>query len=268
MKRSVVHVRSLGVVLAILAGWGALSSGRPQPGIPPTQVTQSSPPPPPQARSAGEHQPLSPFAAAKAERLIRERLPCLGCHELDGDGGRIAPDLTDVGSRRSAAFIESMIRDPQRTVPGTVMPKTPMTEQVLLLLVDYLRSPGGAGPSMSPDPVTENAEIPAMSRGDAATLYARFCASCHGSDGDGAGLNAGALPVQPTDHTDSAHMSTRPDDSLYDTIHAGGYIMNMSNRMPGFGYTLTPGEIRGLVRYLRGLCECNGPGWSRDQRMP
>ena len=62
---------------------------------------------------------------------------------MDGDGGRIAPDLTDVGSRRSAAFIESMIRDPQRTVPGTVMRKTPMTDQVLLLLVDYLRSPGG-----------------------------------------------------------------------------------------------------------------------------
>ncbi len=179
----------------------------------------------------------------------------------------MAPDLTDVGSRRSAAFIESMIRNPQRTVPGTVMPKTPMTDQVLLLLVDYLRSPGGVGPSMSPDPATENAVIPNMSR-DAGTLYARYCTSCHGSDGDGAGVNAGALPVQPTDHTDSAHMSTRPDDSLYDTIHAGGYIMNMSNRMPGFGYTLTPGEIRGLVRYLRELCDCNGPAWSRDQRIP
>lgn len=252
---------SLGLVLAVLAGWGALSSGSQQPGIPSAQVTQSSP----LARSAGEHQPLSPFAAAKAERLIRERLPCLGCHELDGDGGRMAPDLTDVGSRRSAAFIESMIRDPQRTVPGTVMPKTPMTEQLLLLLVDYLRSRGG--PPMSPDPVTEKAEVLAMSR-EAGTLYARFCAPCHGSDGNGAGFNAGALPIQPTDHTDSAHMSTRPDDSLYDTIHAGGYIMNMSNRMPGFGYTLTHTEIRGLVKYLRGLCECDGPGWSRDQRIP
>lgn len=260
MKRLVVHVRFLGVGLAVLAGWGALSSGSPQSAIPPAQVTQSS-------AQGREHQPLSPFAAAKAVRLIRERLPCLGCHELDGDGGRIAPDLTDVGSRRSAAFIESMIRDPQRTVPGTVMPKTPMTDQALLLLVDYLRSPGEGGPSMSPDPVTENAEIPNMSR-DAGTLYARYCASCHGTDGGGAGVNAGALPVPPTDHTDSAYMSTRPDDSLYDTIHAGGYIMNMSNRMPGFGYTLTPSEIRGLVRYLRGLCECNGPGWSRDQRMP
>ena len=254
-------VRSLGVVLAVLAGWGALSSGSRQPEIPPAQVTPSSP----RAQGAREHRPLSPFAAAKAERLIRERLPCLGCHELDGDGGRIAPDLTDVGSRRSAAFIESMLRDPQGTVPGTVMPKTPMTEQLLLLLVDYLRSRGG--PPMNPDPVTESAEIPATSR-DAGTLYARFCASCHGSDGDGAGFNAGTLPVQPTDHTDSSHMSTRPDDSLYDTIHAGGYIMNMSNRMPGFGYTLTHAEIRALVKYLRGLCECNGPGWSRDQRMP
>ncbi|MCZ6918661.1 MAG: c-type cytochrome, partial [Gemmatimonadetes bacterium] len=235
-------MRPLGVVLAVLAVGGTLSSGTRQLGTPPAQVTPSSP----RARGAREPQWLSPFAAAKAERLIRERLPCLGCHELDGDGGRMAPDLTDVGSRRSAVFIESMIRDPQRTVPGTVMPKTPMTEQLLLLLVDDLRSRGG--PPKSQDPVTENAKIPVMSR-DAGTLYARFCASCHGSDGDGAGFNAAALPVQPTDHTDSAHMSTRPDDSLYDTIHAGGYIMNLSNRMPGFGYTLSHTEIRGLVKY-------------------
>ncbi len=120
---------------------------------------------------------------------------------------------------------------------------------------------------MNPEPVTESAEIPATSR-DAGTLYARFCASCHGSDGDGAGFNAGALPVQPTDHTDSAHMSTRPDDSLYDTIHAGGYIMNMSNRMPGFGSTLSPSEIRELVEYLRELCACDGPEWSRDGHAP
>lgn len=35
---------------------------------------------------------LSPaFRAAKARTLIRERLPCLGCHTLDGVGGRLAP---------------------------------------------------------------------------------------------------------------------------------------------------------------------------------
>ncbi len=261
MQRALRIVRSLGVVLAVLVGWVALSSGSRPPGT----SSAAAMPRPPRTRGAPTQQSQSPFAAAKAERLIRERLACLGCHQLDGDGGRIGPDLTDVGSRRSAAFIERMIRDPQGAVPGVVMPKTPLTEPVLLLLVDYLQSRGG--PPMSPDPVAGTAESRTVSR-DAETLYAGFCAQCHGNNGDGEGFNAEALPVPPTDHTDSTYMSTRSDDSLYDTIHAGGYIMNMSHRMPGFGQTFTDPEIRSLVGYLRELCRCAGPAWSRDQRAP
>ncbi|HVT38638.1 MAG TPA: hypothetical protein VHE78_06330, partial [Gemmatimonadaceae bacterium] len=58
-------------------------------------------------------QTLSAFDEAKARSLLRTQLPCLGCHELDGDGGRSAPALTSVGSRRPAAYIRAMIEDPQ-----------------------------------------------------------------------------------------------------------------------------------------------------------
>jgi hypothetical protein len=59
-------------------------------------------------------------------------------------------------------------------------------------------------------------------------------------------------------------MARRPDDALYDAIHAGGYIMNRSQAMPPFGEMLTRGQIRSLVRHLRALCRCEGPAWSRD----
>jgi mono/diheme cytochrome c family protein len=60
-------------------------------------------------------------------------------------------------------------------------------------------------------------------------------------------------------------MSARPDDSLFDTIAAGGAVMNRSPRMPAFGATLTPAEIRALVRHIRSLCRCEGPAWSRNE---
>ena len=60
-------------------------------------------------------------------------------------------------------------------------------------------------------------------------------------------------------------MSARPDDSLFDTIAAGGAVMNRSPRMPAFGATLSAAEIRALVRHIRTLCRCEGPSWSRDE---
>ena len=58
-------------------------------------------------------------------------------------------------------------------------------------------------------------------------------------------------------------MSTRPDDTLFDGISAGGFILNRSARMPPFGEMLSRDQIWGLVRYLRELCRCEGPRWSR-----
>ena len=82
--------------------------------------------------------------------------------------------------------------------------------------------------------------------------------------GQGNGPNAKALPVPPARHADAATMSRRPDDSLYDTIDGGGAIMNRSARMPAFGGSLSPIQIRALVTHIRSLCRCAGPAWSRD----
>ena len=49
-----------------------------------------------------------------------------------------------------------------------------------------------------------------------------------------------------------------------DTIFGGGVIMNRSARMPAFGESLNTVQIRALVRYIRTLCHCEGPQWSRD----
>jgi mono/diheme cytochrome c family protein len=221
-----------------------------------------------------EQAPVSAFAARKAEILLREQLPCLGCHQLNGEGGRVGPDLSTVRQRRSPEYIAAMIDDPQRVVPGSAMPRTPMSDATRALITRYLGSLPGAAPTgelplqalgtPSPAATVAAGDGVASSRPDGARLYARWCASCHGARGEGNGPNAPHLPVPPANHTDKARESERPDDSLYDTIAGGGAIMSRSPRMPAFGATLSDEEIRALVTHIRALCRCQGPAWSRD----
>jgi mono/diheme cytochrome c family protein len=201
---------------------------------------------------------LTAFDRAKAETLLRQRLPCLGCHALGKEGGKLAPDLATVRDRRDADYIARMVVDPQATVAGAIMPHTPMPVASRALIVRYL---GGNAALVDAAHVPTKASVTDSS---GAALYARFCTGCHGTRGNGDGPNARALPVPPARHASRDLESLRPDDSLYDTIAGGGAIMNRSPRMPAYGTTLTPAQLRALVRHIRTLCQCAGPPWSTD----
>ena len=204
-------------------------------------------------------EPLTSFQREKVRALLDVRLPCRGCHLVGGTGGRVGPSLDDVGTRRSAAYIRAMIEDPQRLVPGAAMPRVPMPDAMRDLVVRYFadHATGAATrPFMMP------ANLPA-STAEGKPLYVQWCASCHGADGRGNGPNAKWLAVKPANHANSARMRTRADDSLYDTIAGGGTVMGMSPLMPAFGATLSEAQTRALVAYLRTICACRGPDWSR-----
>ena len=219
-------------------------------------VSAASPSPGQATTAATQGSTLTPFARTKAETLLRDALPCLGCHALNGSGGKLAPDLATVRERRDAAYIARMVADPRSTVPGAIMPHTPMPVAWRTLIVRYL---GGSPLGSDVRPV-----MAAAADTNGAALYARFCTGCHGAQGKGDGPNAASLPVPPAKHASREAMSLRPDDSLYDTIAGGGAIMGRSPRMPAYGTTLAPAQIRALVRHIRTLCACRPPSWSAD----
>lgn len=216
--------------------------------------------------------PLSAFARQKAKLLLAEKLSCLGCHQLDGQGGRVGPDLTAVSARLQPDYVYAVITNPRAVAPHSVMPQIPMTEDTSRLLADYLLQQAAPSSNAKYLSAVDHDLIPS-STGDGAAVggspevrrtYLNYCAACHGPGGQGDGYNARYLPVKPTAHADAKYLSARPDDTLFDGIHSGAYVLNKSQLMPAWGQTLSATQIRELVSYLRTLCQCQGPAWSRD----
>ena len=224
----------------------------------PGEAAAPAPPPP------WEPLTLSPFAMQKAETLLRDRWSCLGCHQLGDDGGRIGPRLDGIAERLRPEYVRALIHDPANLATGTVMPASLEQPDRLDLIASFLLQRDA--PWTGSEPVAGLPEPLPPDTAPGAATYLAQCASCHGVQGAGDGFNAPFLPVPPTAHNDSAAMSARPDDTLYDGIHAGGWILGKSHRMPAFGPSLDDRETRELVSYIRTLCSCQGPAWSRGGR--
>lgn len=88
--------------------------------------------------------------------------------------------------------------------------------------------------------------------------YRLYCVQCHGTSGNGEGINqtSGGLAVSPRNHSDVVLMSKLSDDHLRQAITGGGDAVDSSELMPAWGKTLSAEEIDELVLYLRQLCQC------------
>lgn len=218
-------------------------------------------------------EPLTPFQMRRTERLVKDRLACLGCHTLDGEGGRIGPSLDGIAHRLHPAYVLAMVTDPEGTVPGSGMPRQHLEARDARRVASFLLQLEGTrtrseyrslADSTHPSNLVAMAE--AATEGEA--LYLRHCAACHGVNGRVDGFNTANLPVLPSVLSSAEIMVLRPDDSLFDGIHAGAYVLDGSPRMPPFGEMFSADQIRSLVDHIRVLCNCEGPDWSRDGRAP
>lgn len=56
---------------------------------------------------------------ARGEQIFNNKGNCMRCHMVAGRGGRMGPDLTDIGSHRSPSFLRTSILEPEAEVPET-----------------------------------------------------------------------------------------------------------------------------------------------------
>jgi len=79
-----------------------------------------------------------------------------------------------------------------------------------------------------------------------AALYKQKCAACHGPDGKGETATGKAMKVRSFADPEVAKVS---DDELAGAIEKG------KGKMPAYGKSLKPDEIKAMVAYVRSLAK-------------
>ena len=161
---------------------------------------------------------------------------CLGCHKYRGKDGQVAPDLDLTYGQRSQTWLTNFLRDPQSSRPGARMPAITDERALSALVGTLLKTP-------------EDQARPASAQ----VRYDRYCARCHGADGDGRGLIAASLAGAPRPfQANPEYFLLSGRERLVESVAAG--IPGTS--MPPFKGMMTRKETEELVdlvlvRYVR-----------------
>ena len=110
---------------------------------------------------------------------VYERYKCYVCHQFNGYGGTLAPDLSFEGSRARWSWIVEFLKNPQTLRPTLTfrMPQFNMTDEEAAVLADYL---GKVFQSPAAGPVDERAFTPGMAAKGKQLYEVKYqCQSCH-----------------------------------------------------------------------------------------
>jgi mono/diheme cytochrome c family protein len=200
-------------------------------------------------------------------------------------GGKVGPDLTLVGEKRTdPAWHAKHFKDPERVSPGSTMPSyrsliagDVQALTVFLLSLREMPTSLAAAVPLSPEaaptlfpplprlrghweaPGEENRRpnpLPATpdSIATGKRLYARYCATCHGKEGEGEGPGAANQEPRPAAFADARMMAHERDGGLFWKIGEGRRLM------PPWKDTLGESDRWNLVNFLRTLPKGPMPG--------
>lgn len=76
------------------------------------------------------------------EKLYHEIFACIGCHRINGQGGEVGPDHTNLSNRLRRQWIEQWLRNPQAVKPDVRMPRFDFKDWEFEALINYLETRG------------------------------------------------------------------------------------------------------------------------------
>jgi cbb3-type cytochrome c oxidase subunit III len=90
------------------------------------------------------------------------------------------------------------------------------------------------------------------------SLYAAWCARCHGADGRGTPAASVRTDVPPADLASCPVSSAETEDQWVGIVTRGGAAFGLSLDMPAYGDAATAEQVKMVVRYVRSLCRERG----------
>ncbi len=83
---------------------------------------------------------LLPAEASELEagKAFFKKNRCVLCHTIEGSGGKVASNLSKIGSKRDRAWFLKFFKNPKKLVPTAKMMPIQGSEKELSALADYL----------------------------------------------------------------------------------------------------------------------------------
>lgn len=74
----------------------------------------------------------------RGETLFKKKMSCFACHRIDGEGGRIGPELSRAAFNYSPEWLYAWIANPQEFKPETLMPNMGMDPEDVWAIAAFL----------------------------------------------------------------------------------------------------------------------------------
>lgn len=78
-----------------------------------------------------------PASAERGEKLVQQ-FGCQGCHQINGSGGALGPDLTGVVKRKGEDFVVHKLLNPKFNNASSAMPQFPMSRTDAQSIMQFL----------------------------------------------------------------------------------------------------------------------------------
>ncbi len=106
-------------------------------------------------------------------------------------------------------------------------------------------------PAETPSDVVSTTGLPAGDAAKGQEIFTTNCVLCHGTTGTGDGPGGAALNPKPRNFRDTAYMSTKTDEELFNSIKHG-----KSGVMPAWGDAgMSDQDIANALAYVRSLAK-------------